>query len=146
MEVSDQLEVTGQMVCPPGGPEDEICSHERGHGSTGHARQQEEEELLTVGLQTTASKCPTEEPPSQPISAEKVNCSWPEVRNWKEADTNSHKSRRINISFFRGRVFFFILVEDKGGFFKYLILCLKAKSIAIQCRPEPKNKQGVRAS
>lgn len=117
MEVSDQLEVTGQMVCPPGGPEDEICSHERGHGSTGHARQQEEEELLTVGLQTTASKCPTEEPPSQPISAEKVNCSWPEVRNWKEADTNSHKSRRINISFFRGRVFFFHFGGGQRGFF-----------------------------
>lgn len=29
-------------------------SPERGHGSTGHAQQQEEEEILTVGLQTTA--------------------------------------------------------------------------------------------
>lgn len=27
MEVSDQLGVTGQMVYPPGGREDEICSH-----------------------------------------------------------------------------------------------------------------------
>lgn len=45
MEVLDQLKVTGQMVYPPGGREDEICSPERGHGSTGHAQQQEEEEL-----------------------------------------------------------------------------------------------------
>lgn len=69
-----------------------------------------------MGLQTTVPKCLTEEPPFHPISAEKGNCSWPEVRNWKEADTNSHKSSRINILFLRGR-YFFILVEDKGVVF-----------------------------
>lgn len=102
MEVSDQLKVTGQMVYPPGGREDEICSHaataEPWKGTQLHRTRSAAggRRALNGGLANNCLKMSHWRVSLPPISAEKVNCSWPEVRNWKEVDMNSHKSRSIN--------------------------------------------------
>lgn len=101
-------------------------------------------QAFSSGLANHCLKSLTNNPLVHPISAEKVTCSWPEARTVKEAATCSHKSRGINIPFFKRKRFFSFDAQLHLKK-KNLILHLKAESMVIHCRGEPKIKQGVRA-